>query len=168
MPCEHYTINSNEVKGYWDHVLKKDTTLYEMNELLDDCLVTFEKFHKQYIIISSLLLDPLLMEEKPFVTVLSPPGFVNPENETRCYLNSTFQHLYYNVLFRDLVFKINCYTILNDLKTVSQHFVHNFQKKKIFREFQNVFVIFSKMKNISVDMVFPRLNISHQNVSVTP
>ena len=69
MPCEHYTIKRNEVKGYWVRVLKKDTTLFEMNELVDDCLVTFEKFQKQYIIIPSLLLDPLLLEEKPFITV---------------------------------------------------------------------------------------------------
>ena len=37
--------------------------LYEMNELVDDCMVTSEKFHEQYIIIPSLLLDPLLIEE---------------------------------------------------------------------------------------------------------
>ena len=61
MSCEHYTIKRNEVKGYWARLLKKYTTLYEMNELVDDCLVTFEKFHKQYIIIPSLLLDPLLI-----------------------------------------------------------------------------------------------------------
>ena len=61
MPCEHYTIKRNEVKRYWARVLKKDTTLFEINELVDDCLFTFEKFHKQYIIIPSLLLDPLLI-----------------------------------------------------------------------------------------------------------
>ena len=87
MPCEHYTIKRNKAKDYWDRVLKKDTTLYEMNELVDDCLVIFEKSHEQYIIIPSISLDPLLIEEKPFVTVRSPPGFVNQENETRCYLN---------------------------------------------------------------------------------
>ena len=81
MPCKHYTIKSNEVNGYWACVLKKYTQLYEMNELVDDCLVTFEKFHKQYIIIPALSLDPLLIEEKPFVTVRSPPGFVNPEKK---------------------------------------------------------------------------------------
>ena len=54
MPCEHYTIKRNKVKRYWARVLKKDTTLYEMNELVDYCLVTFEKFHKKYIIIPSL------------------------------------------------------------------------------------------------------------------
>ena len=65
-----------------------------MNELVDDCLVTFENFHKQYIIIPSLSIDQLLIEEKPFVTVRSPHGFINPENEARFYLNSTFQHIY--------------------------------------------------------------------------
>ena len=48
-----------------------------MNELVDDCLVIFEKFHKQYIIIPSLSLNPLLIEEKTFATVRSPPGFFN-------------------------------------------------------------------------------------------
>ena len=62
MPCEHYTIKRNEVKVYWAHILKKNTTLYEMNELVDDFLVTFEKFHNHYIIIPSLSLDPLLIE----------------------------------------------------------------------------------------------------------
>ena len=63
MPCEHYTIKSNYVKGYWARVFKKYIYIYEMNELVDDCMVTSEKFHEQYIIIPSLLLDPLLIEE---------------------------------------------------------------------------------------------------------
>ena len=125
MPCERYTIKRNEVKGYWARVLKKDTTLFEMNELVDDCLVTSEKFQKQYIIIPSLSLHPLLIEETPFTTVQPPPGLFNPVKDTRCYLNTTFQHLYYNVLFRELVFEINCYTMLNDLVSGSQYFVHN-------------------------------------------
>ena len=61
MPCEHYTIKRNKVKDYWARVLKKYTTLYEMNEVVDDCPVTFGKFHKHYIIIPSLSLDPLLI-----------------------------------------------------------------------------------------------------------
>ena len=110
-----------------------------MNEVVDDCLVTFEKFQKQYIIIPSLSLDPLLLEEKTFITVRSPPGFFNPEKDIRCYLNATFQHLHYNVLFRELVFKINIYTMMNFLKRESQHFVHNFQTIMIFRELQKHF-----------------------------
>ena len=93
MPCEHNCLKKNEVKDYWARVLKKDTTLFEMNELVDDCLVNFEKFHKQYIIVPSLSLHPLLIEETPFTTVQSPPGLFNPVKDTRCYLNATFQQL---------------------------------------------------------------------------
>ena len=87
-----------------------------MDELVDHCMVSFENFHKQYIIMPSPSFKPLLIEESPFVTVQSPPGLVNLENETICYSNSTFQHLYYNVIFRELVFKINFHTMLNGLK----------------------------------------------------
>ena len=107
MPCEHFCFKSNEVKDYWTRVLKKDTISDNMDEMVDHCLVSFEKFHKQYIIMPSLLLNPLLIEESLVVTVRSPPGFINRENETRCYLNSTFQILYFNVLFRELASKIN-------------------------------------------------------------
>ena len=40
MPCENYTIKSNKVQYYWALVLKKDTKTYEMDELVDHCLVS--------------------------------------------------------------------------------------------------------------------------------
>ena len=116
MPCGYCSIKINEVKRYWACALIQEPTLFLTNEVVDDCLVTFEKFQKQYIIIPSLSLNPLLLEEKPFITVRSPPGFFNQGKGTRCDLNATFQQLYYNVLFRELVFKINLYTMMNGLK----------------------------------------------------
>ena len=62
MPCEHYTIKRNEVKGYWARLLNQEPTLFQINELVDDCMFTFEKFQNQYIIIPSLSLHPLLIE----------------------------------------------------------------------------------------------------------
>ena len=140
MPCEHYTIKSNEVKCYWARVINQDTSLFEINELVDDCLVTFEKLQKQYIIIPSLSLHPLIIEEKLFITVRSPPGFFNAEKETRCYSNAKFQHLYYNVLFRELIFKSNLYTMLNDLVSGSQYFVLDFQKIMISGSYRKMLV----------------------------
>ena len=107
-----------------------------------------------------LSLEPLFIEDNTFVTVRSPPDFVNQENETTCYSNSTFQHLYYNLLFRELVFKINCYTMLNVLKRGSQHFVHISQKIMIFREFQKCFGGIYLEKKISTDIFFMLENIT--------
>ena len=77
MPCGHYSIKRNEVKRYWDRSLIQEPKLSPMNEVVDDCLVKFGNFQKQYISIPSLSLNPLLLEEKPFITVRSPPGLFN-------------------------------------------------------------------------------------------
>ena len=116
MPCVHFHLKKNDMKDYFTHVLKNDTSSGDMDENVYHWLDYFEKFHKKYIIMPSLSLNYLLIEESLFVTVRSPPGFINQENETRCYLNATFQLLYFNVLFRKLVLNIDCYTMLNGLR----------------------------------------------------
>ena len=136
MPCENFSLEKNEIKYYWNRVLKNSTSSGDMYEMVYHWLVSFEKSHKKYIGMPSLSLNPLPIEESLFVTVWSPPGFINRENETRCCLNSTFQLLYFNVIFRELVFKINYYTMMNDLKRESQDFLHNFQNIMIMRELQ--------------------------------
>ena len=110
-----------------------------MDEMVDHKLVSFGNFHKQYIIMPPLSLNLLLIEESLFVKFRSPPVFINRENETRCYLNSIFQLLYFNVLFRELVFKTNCYAMLNGLKRESQDFAHNSQNIMILRELHKCF-----------------------------
>ena len=80
MPCGHFCLKRNEVKDYWTRVLKNDATRDDMDELVDHCLVSLEKSHKQYIIMPSLSFNPLIIEEICFVKVRSPPGFINREN----------------------------------------------------------------------------------------
>ena len=63
MPCEYFCFKRNKVKDYWTRVLINETTIDDMDELVDHCLFAFEKFHKQYIIIPSLSLNPLLIAE---------------------------------------------------------------------------------------------------------
>ena len=63
MPCEIFCLKNNEVKYYWTRVLKNDTTSDDMDEMVHNWLVSFEKFHEQYIIMPSLLINQLLIEE---------------------------------------------------------------------------------------------------------
>ena len=77
MPCEHLCFKNNEIKDYWIHVLKNDTSSGDLDEKVDHWLDSFENFHKKYIIMPSLSLNYLIIEESLFVTVQSPPGFIN-------------------------------------------------------------------------------------------
>ena len=110
-----FPLKKNDIKDYLTHVLKNDTSSGDMDEKVDHWLDSFEKFHKKYIFMPSISLNSLFLEDILFVTVCSPPGFINQENETRCYLNATLQLLYFNVIFRQLVLNIDCYTMLNGL-----------------------------------------------------
>ena len=83
-----------------------------MNEKVDHWLYSFEKFHKKYIILPLESLNSSFLEEILYITVRSPAGFINRENETICYLNTTIQLLYCNVPFGKNLLNIYCYTMM--------------------------------------------------------
>ena len=65
-------------------------------------ITSYQNFNKTYIIESEEQYDPKIQEESQYVTVLSPSGFINQKGETICYLNSTIQVQYRNIIFRGL------------------------------------------------------------------
>ena len=95
-----------------NHILTVDTSSGDMNEKVDHWLDSFQEFHKKYIIMPSQLLSSSFLENIVFVTFQSPPGFINQENETRCYLNAMLQLLYFNVIFIQLLLNIDYYTMI--------------------------------------------------------
>ena len=100
------------MKHYFTHTLKSDTSSGDINKKVDHWLNSFENFHKKYIIMPSQSLNSSFLEESLFITVGSPPGFINQEHETGCYLNATLQLLYFNVIFILLIINIDCYTMM--------------------------------------------------------
>ena len=126
------------MKHYLTHILKSDTSRGDVNKKVDHLLYSFEKFHNKYIIMPQQSLNSSFLEERLFVTVRSRPGFIKRESETICYLNSTFQLLHLNVLFRQFILNIDCYNMMNGQRKI-QHFVHNYQKIIIMVELQKSF-----------------------------
>ena len=54
-------------------------------------------------------------EDIRYITVMTPLGFVNQENQTRCYLIATIHFLYCHVLFRILILNIDWNNMMNSL-----------------------------------------------------
>ena len=73
------------MKDYLTHILKYDNSSGDTNERVDHWLNSFEKSHKKYIIMHSLSLNYLFLEDCFFVTVRSPPGFINQENKKELF-----------------------------------------------------------------------------------
>ena len=64
-----------------------------MKEKIDHWLNSFGTFHQQYIIMPTESYNYSVPEESRYTAVRTPPGFINQENETRCYFNATIQLL---------------------------------------------------------------------------
>ena len=125
------------MKDYLTHVFQNKTSSGDMDEKVYHWLDSFENFHKKYIIMPSILLNCLFLEESLFVKAWWPPGFIHQENETWCYLNSTLQILYL-IFLKKIGTQHQLLYHAEYSEKKSQHFVHNYQKIMIIKELQKL------------------------------
>ena len=126
-----------------------------MNEKIYHWLDSFEMFHKKYIIMPLESLNSYSLEDSLFITVWSPPGFINQEIETRCYLNSNIQMSYFNVIFGQLILNIYCYTMMIGLEKEST-FCSYLQKDHDYEGVTQTFWwdVFTERKNLLMYYLF--------------
>ena len=48
--CEHFCLKTNEMKNYWTHVLKNDTSSIDMDEKVDHWFDSFESSTKSILL----------------------------------------------------------------------------------------------------------------------
>ena len=149
------------MKHYLTNIFKSNTSSDDIKEKVDHWLDSFEKFHKKDIIMTSESLNYFFPGESWYITVRPPTGFINQENETRCYFNRTIQILYYNVLFRQLILNIGCYTTMISLDKKNEPFVHHYQNIMIVKELQKSFgeIYLGGNKIIATDVFYIVANI---------
>ena len=66
----------------FDPCIKNYTSSGDMDEKVDNWFDFFENFHQKYIIMPSISLNSLFLEEILFVTVRSSQGFINQNTTT--------------------------------------------------------------------------------------
>ena len=77
--------------------LKKET-----NQLIND----ISDFNKEHIIQCYNKTKPNITEEPRYISSTTPTGFINGQDESICYVNSSFQVLFFNIFFRQLIMNI--------------------------------------------------------------
>ena len=95
------------MRKYLSNILKCDTQSYYMKEGVYHWFDSFEMFHQKYIIMPINSYKYSIPEYIRYIAVIILPGFINQENKTRFYFNSTIQLLYCNVIFRPLILNID-------------------------------------------------------------
>ena len=73
---------------------------------------------------------------------MTPTGLTNGQDESRCYVNSSFQFHFFNIFFTKLVMNIECNKIIEHLDNCEYEFISDFRKFLILQVIQQTFVKF--------------------------
>ena len=47
-------------------------------------------------------------EEPRYIPSMKPTGFMNSQDQLRCYVNLSFQLIFFNIFFRQVIMNIDC------------------------------------------------------------
>ena len=100
-------------------------------------------------------------EERRYIPSMTPTGFINGQYESRCYVNSSFQLLYFNVFFRQLIMNIDCEKIIESLDNSKDYYRGYIQKIMILQVIQQNFceMLIDGRKIVNGDVFFKATNI---------
>ena len=86
---------------------------------------------------------------------------INWKDESRCYVNPTFQALFFNIFFRSLIMNIDCEIMLRNLDNSLDDYNSHIQKIMILQVIQKMFCerLFGARKVVNSDNNFLLTNI---------
>ena len=61
-------------------------------------------------------------EEPRYISSMTPTGFINGQDESTFYVNSSFQVLSFNIFFRQLIMNIDCVKIMKHMDNIEDDY----------------------------------------------
>ena len=113
-------------------------------------------FNTTHIIKSDIQQITDIPEKARFISSMTPTGFRNDQDESRCYVNSTFRVHFFNILFRTLIMNIDCDMMLRNLDNSLDDYNSHIQKIMILQVIQKMFseMLIGGRKVVNSDNIF--------------
>ena len=77
-------------------------------------------------------------EETRYVSSMTPTGFINGQDESRCYVNSLFQVVFFDIFFSPLIMNIDCEKIIEHMDNIKDYYRGYIQKIMIPQAIQHI------------------------------
>ena len=107
---------------------------------MDQFINDKSEFNNTHIIKSNIQHVSNIPEEERFISSMTPIGFRNGQYESRCYVNSSFQVLFFNIyIFRTLIMNIDCDRMLTNLDNSTEDYNGHLQEIMILQVIQQIF-----------------------------
>ena len=109
-----------------------------------------------------------IQEEECFISSMTPIELINGQDESRCYVNWSFQGLFFNIFFIMLIMNIDCEILLTNLENSTDDYNGNLQKIMILQVIQQILcemLIGGKIVNSDVFFLVTNIRTNVQNGS---
>ena len=97
LSCHHY-IGIEKLRKYLYGITLIQNTKTDLEKEFDEFINNKIDFNNTHIINSNIKPVSYVPEEERFISYMSPIGLSNDQDESRCYVNSTFQVLFFNII----------------------------------------------------------------------
>ena len=101
-------------------------------------MYSYQTFNECYIILSLETRYSHFPEDRRYVIYFSTSGCINQQHESGCYLNSTIQVQYFNVILRKFILNNDCDHIFNNYYFDDNNFSSQYKKVIILQDLQNI------------------------------
>ena len=90
----HHYISIDLWRKYLNGITVIESTQADLDKMVDEFISHKIVFNNAHIIKSDIQQITNITEKARFISSMTPTGFRNDQDESRCYVNSTFQVLF--------------------------------------------------------------------------
>ena len=62
-------------------------------------------------------------EEPRYISSITPTGFINVQDESRCYVDLSFEVIIFNIFFIHLIMNIDCEKIIENMGNSEDYYI---------------------------------------------
>ena len=123
----HHFIEKEKLGKYLSGILSIDideADIENKNQFIND----IRGFNNKHILQCNNKTISNIPEEWCYISSMTPTAFMNDQDESRCYANSSFQVLFLNIFFRQVIMNIDCeknIEHMDNIKDEYRGYIHN-------------------------------------------
>ena len=111
----------------------------DLGKNMDQFINDKSDFNNTHSINSNIQPVSNIPEEERFISSMTPIGYRNGQDESRCYVNFSFQVLLFNIFFRTLIMNIGYERVLTNMNNSTYGYNGYVQKIMILQVIQQIF-----------------------------
>ena len=136
----HHFIEKYRLRKHLSGILSIDIDESDLEKKKNQFINDISDYNNKHIIQCYNKNVSNIPEETCYISSITPTGFINGQDESRCYVNSSFQVLFFNIYFIKLIMNIDCGYLMKSLDNREDDYRGYIQTFMILQVIQHIFV----------------------------